>query len=453
VTAIQGPVHLVGIGGKHMSAIAKLLLDRGVAVTGSDRRPGEGTHYLETLGAKVFAGHDAAHLGDAKLVVATAAVTEENPELAEAKRRGIPMLWRAEMIARLMEGKRVIAVAGAHGKTTTSTLIAVILEAAGRKPMYILGDESVDLAGSAAWGEGDLCVVEADEFKAAFHEYKPAVAVILNADADHLDYYGTPERYREAFVTFARRIVAGGVLVVCADDPDARAVSESVEDAPIRIEWYGAEGERHWKAANIDLGERTASFDVVRAGETLGRVTVNVPGHHFVLNTLAAAAVCMGLGVPFTTIRETAARFQGARRRFERVGEARGVLVMDDFAHNATEVRTTLAAVKRRFAGHRLIVIHQPYTYSRIQYLWDDWLRCFEGVDRLIVLETDGAREEPGDGPSARDLAEALGASYAPTHDAAADQAAALAQPGDVIFTMGCGDVYIAAPKILERLR
>ncbi|MGD9934022.1 MAG: UDP-N-acetylmuramate--L-alanine ligase [Dehalococcoidia bacterium] len=457
MSEIIGPVHLVGIGGMHMSAIGQLLLERGVAVSGSDLRASAFTDRLADMGARVLIGeHAAANVGDVALVVTTAAAAEDNPELEEARRRGIPLLLRAEMVARLMEGKRVIAVAGAHGKTTTSSMIAYILVQAGRQPMYLLGGESIDLGGHAAWGEGDLCVVEADEYRRAFHEYTPAVAVITNVEADHLDYYGTEAAYHEAFEVFARKIVAGGTLLACWDDAGARAVSEAVEDGPVREESYGTEGERFWQATGIAAEGGGSAFTLRRGGGALGRVSVRQPGIHVVRNATAAAAVCIGLGVPFETVAEGLGNFHGARRRFETVGEAGGVLVMDDYAHHPTEVRATLTAAKSRFAGRRIIGVYQPHTYSRISYLWDEWTACWAALDELIVLETYAAREAPVAGRSARDLAAAIGdpiARYAKNFEDAADQAAALARPGDVIFTIGAGDVVDVGPMLLERLR
>lgn len=457
MSEIRGPVHLVGIGGMHMSAIGQLLLERGVAVSGSDLRPSSFTARLAAMGARVAIGpHDAANVGDAALVVTTAAAAADNPELAEARRRGIPVLLRAEMVARLMEGKRVVAVAGAHGKTTTSSMVAHILVCTGRRPMYLLGGESIDLGGHAAWGEGDLCVVEADEYRRAFHEYRPEVAVITNVEPDHLDDYGSPAAYQEAFVEFGRRIVPGGRLVACWDDPGARAVSEALEDGPLSIESYGIGGTRFWQACAIERQPGGASFTLARGGRAVGRLQVGLAADHFIQNATAAAAVCLGLGVAFTDVAAALARFSGARRRFEHVGEAGGVLVMDDYAHHPTEVRATIAAAKSRFPGRRLIGVYQPHTYSRIAYLWDEWTRCWEGLDGLVVLETFAAREDPAAGRSARDLAAAIRrpqAVYAADFDEAARLAASLARPGDVIFTIGAGDVVEVGPRLLEVLR
>ncbi len=454
---LRGPVHLVGIGGMHMSAIGQLLLERGVAVTGSDLRSSTFTDRLEALGAKIaFGEHRAENVGTPTLLVHTAAVGEENPELVEARRQDVEVVIRAEMVSRLIADKKVIAVAGAHGKTTTSSLIALILARASLQPMYLLGGESIDLGGHAAWGEGDLCVVEADEYRRAFLEYDPAVAVITNVEADHLDYYGTEAAYHEAFVEFAKRIVAGGRLLACWDDAGARTTSEMVEDRPITIESYGIEGTRFWGARDIEHAADGVTFTLTRGGADLGRVHARVPGDHFVRNVTAAMGVCLGLGVSFDVAAAAVAEFHGARRRFEEVGEAGGVLVMDDYAHHPTEVRATIAAAHRRFPERRLIVVHQPHTYSRISYLWDEWTRCWEGLDALVILETYAAREAPVEGRGAKDLATAITtpqASYAADFDDAARQAVALARPGDVVFTVGAGDVVEVGPKILELLR
>ena len=454
---IQGPVHLIGIGGVHMSAIAQLLLERGVAVSGSDLRPSSMTEKVEALGAKVAFGHATENVPeDTATVVYTAAAADDNPELVEARRRGLPIVIRAEMVARLMEGKRVVAVAGAHGKTTTSSLIAHILVRAGREPMYLLGGESLDLGGHASWGNGDICVVEADEYKRAFHEYTPDIAVITNVEPDHLDYYGTAEAYQGAFVEFGKKVREGGVLLACADDPGARYVSDVVGDDPIQHETYGIEGVRYWMARGIVTSAGGVDFEVTRGGSPVGKLHAAVPGEHFVRNALAATAVCLHLEVPFATIADSVASFQGARRRFETVGEAGGVLVMDDYAHHPTEVKATIAAAIRAFPERRIIGIYQPHTYSRISYLWDEWLTCWRGLDALVVLETYAAREAPLPGRSAEDLAgaiEGVEAVYAKDFDDAAAKARELAKPGDVVFTIGAGDVVEVGPKLLELLR
>jgi UDP-N-acetylmuramate--alanine ligase len=457
VTEIRGPVHLVGIGGMHMSAIGQLLLERGVTVSGSDLRPSPFTAKLEALGAHIAYNHTAANLpAGTALVVTTAAASDDNPELVAARERSLPILLRAEMVAKLMEGKRVVAVAGAHGKTTTSSLIALILVRASMEPMYLLGGESLDLGGHAAWGNGDVCVVEADEYKRAFHEYEPEIAVITNVEPDHLDYYGTAEAYRDAFIEFGKKVKEGGIILACADDPGARYVSDVLGDDPLQHETYGIEGVRFWMARNITLNDRGVEFDVTRGGSGIGRMHARVPGEHFVRNVLAATAVATHLGVPFETIAAAVSEFRGARRRFETIGEAGGVLVMDDYAHHPTEVKATIAAAIRAFPERRIIGIYQPHTYSRIGYLWDEWLNCWNGLEALVVLETYAAREAPLPGRSAKDLAEAIAGVatvYASDFDDAAAKAKDIARPGDVVFTIGAGDVVEVGPRLLELLR
>ena len=454
MTEIRGPVHIVGIGGMHMSAIALLLHERGERVQGSDLEASDLTRNLEAMGVTVFPEHAAENLGAAQCVVATAAVGGDNPEVAEARRRGLPVLGRPEVIAGLMEGKRVIAVAGSHGKTTTSSLIAFILSRAGRQPMYLIGGESRDLGGNASWGGGDICVVEADEYQRAFHAYDPDVGVITNVDADHLDLYGTPEAYEEAFLTFARRLREGGRLLAGGGNDGSRRVAEAVA-GDLMVETYGLGDDCTWQATDVALNETGATFTVKRRGEALGELTIALPGEYAVENTLAAAAVCLGEGTPFAAIRDAAACFKGAKRRFDRVGEAGGVVVIDEYAHHPSEVRAVLGAARTRFPGRRLIGIHQPHTYSRIAYLWEAWLDCWEGLDELVILETYAARETPLEGRSAADLARNIArptASYAPDFAAAVAQAAALAQPGDVVMTIGAGSVTEVGPMLLEAL-
>ena len=458
MSAVQGPVHLIGIGGIHMSAIGQLLMEQGVRVSGSDLRPSNLTEKLQALGATIAFGHAAENLPeDTATVVFTAAAADDNPELVQARRRGLPTVIRAEMVARLMEGKRVVAVAGAHGKTTTSSLIAHILVNAGREPMYLLGGESVDLGGHASWGNGDICVVEADEYKRAFLEYAPDIGVILNVEPDHLDYYGTEEAYKQAFVDFGKRVKEGGLVLACADDPGARWVSDAVGDDPMQHETYGIEGVRYWMARDIVFRDAAVEFTVTRGGSPVGRLNSKyIAAEHFVRNALAATAVCLHLDVPFEVIARSVASFRGARRRFERIGEEEGILVMDDYAHHPTEVRATIAAAIRAFPERRVIGIHQPHTYSRIGYLWDEWLTCWNGLESLVILETYAAREAPLPGRSAADLAAAIQGVptvYASDFDDAARKAIELARPGDVIFTIGAGDVVEVGPKLLELLR
>ncbi len=447
-------VHIVGVGGSHMSAIARLLLARGVRVTGSDRRRSETTDELASLGADISIGHAAANVGDVDLVVHTAAVGEANPELREARERGIEVMIRAEMVARLMEGKSVFAVAGTHGKTTTSTMIALILTHSGHSPMYLLGENSLDLGPNAAWGEGPLCIVEADEYRSAFLEYEPDLAVLTNVDPDHLEYFHTAAAYKMEFERFVRRIRRGGTLLACLDDPGSAAVLSTAPPHLLR-ESYGLGENADWQAEDVRYERGRVAYTLRHRGEAIGGIEVGPPGRHTVQNSLAAAATALQQGISFNIVASALRDYLGARRRFEQIGEAGGVEIVDDYSHHPTEVRAFLETARLRFAGRRLVAVYQPLTYTRIKYLWDDWLGLWEGVDALVVLETFGSREEP-QRPGAEDLALAITGPrtrYAANVEAAATLAVSELHEGDVLLTIGADEVAEVGPQVLELLR
>jgi UDP-N-acetylmuramate--alanine ligase len=453
-------VHLVGIGGIHMSAIARILLAWGHSVSGSDLKLSPLTDRLREVGAVVHQGHDAAHIGDAELVVYTAAAQADNPELAEARRRGLPVLQRAEMVARLMASRRAVAVAGCHGKTSTTALIAFILHHAGRDPTFLVGGEMVDLATNAQAGRGPEIVVEADEFAGAFLHYHPQIAVVTNVEPDHLDYYGSFPRLVTAFRQFLSQVPADGTIVACADDPTLREMlSRPQQHPPIRarVVPYGLTKGAEFFAENLlrkDVGG--FSFLLQYPGEPVGSFETGLAGIHQVRNALAAIAVASVLGLPQEAVRDAVARFRGVQRRFQHVGDAAGVTVMDDYAHHPTEVRATIAAAVQRFPGRRLVCLFQPHTFSRTQYLLDGFRACFQGVDELLIAETYAAREEPTAGMSARELAEVLDnppARYVGSLDEAPAAVLAVLRPGDIFFTIGAGDVDRVGPEVLEGLK
>jgi UDP-N-acetylmuramate--alanine ligase len=456
-------VHLVGIGGIHMSAIAHILLTWGHTVTGSDLRPSPLTDRLAAEGASFFEGHRAENVGEAALVVITSATRDDNPEITEARRRGLPVIKRAEMVARLMEGRYAVAVAGSHGKTTTSALIAFILKRAGLSPTYLIGGEVPDLGGNAAAGSGRHVVVEADEFDAAFLSYHPQLAVVTNVEADHLDIYGSLERLTETFGRFLGQVPADGRIIGCADNatvcrllgfdgspPAAHVVARYVES-------YALDGPADWTAEALEpQADGSYSFRALRQGQVHDSFHTGIPGRHNVANALAAIAAAHALDVPLETVREAVDAFRGVHRRFELVGEAGGVTVMDDYAHHPTEVRATLATARQRFRGQRLVCLFQPHTYSRTRYLLEGFRTCFEDVDELLIADTYAARETPDAGMDGRQLAEAIErprARFVATFDEAAETVAALLKPGDVFFTIGAGDVDQVGPMVLERLR
>jgi UDP-N-acetylmuramate--alanine ligase len=471
-TAIPQRVHLVGIGGMHMSAIARILLAWGHEVSGSDIRRSHLTDELQRLGAKVFIGHDALNLSpddEPQLVVTTSAATSDNPELAEARRRETPVIKRADMVARLMEGKRAVCVAGSHGKSTTSGLIAYILSRAGRDPTYLIGAEVGDLGTNAAPGSGPDVVVEADEYDRAFLSYNPSVAVVLNLEPDHLDYYKTMDALREAFEGFVARTVPGGTVLLCADSPGAIALADHVPQG-VDTETYSLRHDLRmpsrrspragWYARILDGGDAGSAseqrFEVIRYGDSFGEFSIRLAGVHMVSNALAAIAACATLGLTAAQIRAPLAKYRGVGRRFEKVGEAADITLMDDYAHHPSEIETLAAAARQRFPGRRVVALFQPHTYARTRYLLDGFKTCFRGFDRLYLLETYAAREAIADGMTAEQLShevEAPAPGYFPDFESAAEGLAAALEPGDVFFTVGAGDVDTVGPMLLERLK
>jgi len=449
-------VHLVGVGGAHMSAIAQILHAWGHAVSGSDQRASAMTGKLAALGVRVHIGHAAENIGDAQLVVTTSAAHGDNAEITEAGHRGIPVIKRAEMVARLMEGRYSIAVAGTHGKTTTSGLIAHMLVEANLDPTYLIGGEVRSLGTNAAPGEGRYIVVEADEYDRAFLSYTPDVAVVLNIEADHLDIYGTVEELTSAFAQFMASAPADGHVIACADSPRVR---DTIAAGGIRardVQTYSVRERASWTASPIAADSRTQTFAVESGGKSFGTFTISLPGEHNVSNALAGIAAGSTIGIETHVMQAALASYRGAQRRFEAVGEAAGVTVMDDYAHHPTEVRTMIAAARQRFGARRLVVLFQPHTFTRTQYLFDEWKTCFAGADALYVTHTYAAREQAAAGLSGADLARAVEsprATYVDSFDEAAERIAQDLREGDVFFTVGAGDVDSVGPMVLERLR
>ena len=448
-------VHLVGIGGMHVSGIARILVGRGHEVSGSDMRLSALTEGLATTGVSVVEGHRAENVGEAELVVTTSAAKDDNPELVEGATARHPRVKRHDFVARLMEGKRAICVAGTHGKTTTSGLIAAMLVRADHSPSYLVGGEVRDLGTNAAEGDGADFVVEADEFDRAFLAYHADIGVVLNVEPDHLDIYGSFDEYAAAFAQFMSQVKPDGLLVVCADSERAR---ELVVEANIsaRVQTYGLSSDADYQVKDIRPTPNGGhTFDVFFAGreETF---EIRLPGAHNIANALAAISVGNALDTPLAVVRETLAEYSGARRRFELVGEAGGVIVMDDYAHHPTEIAANVAAARERFAGRRLLAVFQPHTYSRTQYLLDTFRTCFRGLDELLVLSTYAARELETAGIDAPTLAaqiESPKARFVADFDDAAAVASQLLRPGDVFFTFGAGDVDAVGPLLLSRLR
>ncbi len=464
--------HIVGIAGAGMSAIASLLLEQGHTVSGSDLAANRLTAALAARGARVRQGHSPDYVAGADAVVATAAVRADHPELAAARAAGIPVVSRAELWRQWSRERRVVAVAGTHGKTTTSAMIAVALRGAGVEAGYLIGAEVPDLGGNAAWGAPDApLVVEADEYEWAFLALTPDVAVITNVEWDHPDIYPSEADYQDAFAAFAALVPDQRRLIVCGDDPGAMALA--VPDATL----YGIEealardpvscrlAPLDWTASGVGpTAEGGMRYDLWRysrrrmAQQRVGACELRVPGAHNVRNALAALAACEALGAEMAAAAAALARYRGSARRFELKGEAGGVTVIDDYAHHPTEVRATLAAARARYPGRRLLVYLQPHTFSRTRALLDAWAEACGDADILLVGDIYAARER-GDGPAlARELAArivAAGVDARPAGDVTSAAAAviALATPGDVLLTMGAGDGDGVGMMVLNELR
>jgi UDP-N-acetylmuramate--alanine ligase len=450
-TAIPQRVHLVGAGGMHMSAIGEILLARGHVVTGSDLVTSEHTRRLQAHGATIYEGHAASNLGRAELVVTTVAAHDDNPELRAARERGVPVIVRAEMVQRLIADRDVLAVAGTHGKTTTTTLLALMTVQGGLDPLVLSGGDSRDLGSNVREGQGRIAVVEADEYAEAFLQYSPKFALVTNMEADHLDYYQTEERYLRAFDAFAERVVPDGTLFACADNAHASALALTRRNAGARVERYAIDSDAEWRAVNLRGNDRGGLDCTVQLeGADLGRLSLQLPGRHNVQNALGALAMAMRAGVDFRRAAQAASECTGAIRRFEHIadididGPGFGVTLMDDYAHHPTEVRATLLAARQRFPGRRLVGCFQPHTYSRSQYLLEGFKTCFEALDVLYILGTYAARESIDAGMDAEALAREITqppAVYLATFEEATERIAADLKAGDVFFTIGAGNV------------
>jgi UDP-N-acetylmuramate--alanine ligase len=443
-------IHFVGIGGIGMSALARYLLALGYDVSGCDRDPGEQGDALRHLGAGVESGHAAEHVHGADLIVTTSAVAPDNPDVREAIDRRIPVLKRAEILAAIVNARRGIAVAGTHGKTTTSALIGHILTEAGLDPTILVGGISANLGSNTRVGGSDLVVAEADEYDASFLRLRPEIAVITNVEPDHLDFYGTLDRLHAAFRDFARGVT--GTLVVCADDP---LLPGLVDGTSANVITYGIE-QGQWRAAEIAEGSSDVTFclhgDVSRLA-----LTMRLAGLHNVRNAAAAALVARLLGVADERIAHALASFRGVQRRFEIKDEVDGVLIMDDYAHHPTEIRTNLVALRRRY-DRPVRLVFQPHTFSRTKHLMADFARSFDDADSVYLLDIYAARERETLGVSGRDLANRAAAvhtnvRYTETADRTLEALLQDVRPGDVVVTMGAGDVYHVGTRLAEELR
>ncbi len=448
-------IHFVGIGGAGMSGIAEILLNLGYRITGSDQRRNETVERLEQLGAKIFRGHEAGHVEGAHVVVYSSAVSRDNIEVQVARQRQIPTIPRAEMLAELMRLKYGIAVAGTHGKTTTTSLIGAVLAEGRYDPTIVVGGRVTSLGSNARLGQGEYLVAEADESDGSFLKLQPTIAVITTVDAEHLDHYGSLDAIREAFVAFVNKVPFYGSAVLCLDQPNIQLLIPRIEK---RIITYGLESGADLVARRLHLSGMTSRFEVVQRGSSLGECTLQIPGHHNVLNALAAVGVGLDLEIPFVTIQRALAGFAGVQRRFQIRGSAHGVTVVDDYGHHPAEIRATLAAAKAGF-DCRVVTVFQPHRYTRTHYLRQEFLTAFNQADLLVVMDIYAAGEAPIPGVTAEDLAEGIRAHghrnvtyLGSDRERILQHLCEVTRNGDLVLTLGAGDVSQLGPELLKRL-
>ncbi|PRY17538.1 UDP-N-acetylmuramate--L-alanine ligase [Kineococcus rhizosphaerae] len=453
-----GRVHLLGLGGVGVSGVARLLAARGVPVSGTDAVDSPTLQRLADLGIRTFVGHDAANLaglGAGDTLVVSSAVRATNPELVAARERGLRVLHRSQALAALMDGRPGVAVAGTHGKTTTTSMLAVALVAAGLDPSYAIGGELTGGSdGGARDGSGPF-VAEADESDGSFREYAPVVDVVTNVEPDHLDHYGTAENYAAAFEEFLGRLRPGGLLVACADDPGSAALAASARARGVRVRTYGTSAAADVRLGEVRLGVNPSA--VLTDGDVSRELRLAVPGEHNLRNAAAAYCAAVELGADPVAVLEGLARFGGARRRFELKGEAAGVRVVDDYSHHPTEVEALLRAARPVAGEGRVVVVFQPHLVSRTRTFAVEFGRALGLADEVVVLDVYVAREDPDPAVTGALVADAVPlppghVRFLPEFDAAAGVLAGIVRPGDLLLTVGAGDVTTVGPRVLDLL-
>jgi UDP-N-acetylmuramate--alanine ligase len=453
-----GAVHFIGIGGAGMSGIARIMLARGLKVSGTDRRDSPTMRGLAALGARVEVGHDAAHLADATTVVVSTAIRGENPELVAARKRGLRVVPRAVALAAVMAGRRSVAVAGTHGKTSTTSMLTVAVQACGVDPSFAIGGTLNESGSNAHAGQGDVFLAEADESDRSFLLLAPHGAIVTNVEADHLDNYGDLAAVEAAFDAFVRTVPADGFLVLCADDPGAARLAGVAGCSPVRLRTYGLQPGADLQLVDLRVAPDGTRYTAVLDGRSLGEVHIRLPGAHMALNSAAALLAGLELGLPAPGLIGGLGRFGGVHRRFELKGVATGVRVYDDYAHHPTEVAAQLRAARAVTGSGRLLVLFQPHLYSRTAQFAVGFGEALGLADEVVVMEVYGAREDPVPGVTGALVADAVPlpsgrVAFEPSWSAAAPAMAARARPGDLVVTMGAGDVSMVGPEVLAALR
>ncbi len=445
----------VGIGGAGMSGIAEILFNLGYEIKGSDSTPSEITEYLQKLGINIFTEHKAANLKDVDVVVITSAVGEENPEVVEARRIGVPVIKRAEMLGELMRLKFSIGVSGTHGKTTTTSMIGTILRHGKYKPTLIVGGVVAGLGTGAALGSGDYLVAEADEYDKSFLAMFPSMAVITNLEADHLDCYDGEEDLIDSFVAYMNRVPFYGQVILSADDENLKNIRHRIS-RPYKT--FGFSIDSDYRALNVQMNSGRTTFSVYKEGDLLGDIILRVPGEFNILNAMASIAACHELDVPFEMIADGLMQFNGVGRRFEIIGEENNILFIDDYAHHPSEIKVTLETAQKVY-DRRVIVIFQPHLYSRTRDFRDDFAHALSIADKTFLVDIYPAREEPIEGISSEVIvadAKKFGYenfAYLGPKENAIDEIAKIAKPNDLIITMGAGSITLIKNKIMEALK
>jgi len=451
-------IHLVGIGGFGLSAIARVFLEQGYYVSGSDRNANALTDALEKEGAVVYKGHDAQNVMGAEMVIASSAVAFDHVELAMARALNIPVYKRSDVMAAIMSGHVSIAVAGTHGKTTTSAMITHILMEAGQNPSYIIGGILRNTRRNAGVGNGKAFVVEADEYDNMFHGLRPQIAVVTNVEFDHPDFFATPSEMIQSFSKFISLLPDNGLLITCSDDQTTAILGQNRLVSGLPVAMYGIDSPMaSWRAANVRVDEKgLTSFEVINDGHSFGEIRLLIPGRYNVQNALAALIATESQGVPFEVAAQALAKFQGAGRRYDQRGEVGGVVVIDDYAHHPTAIRLTLEATRQRYPKHAIWAVWQPHTYSRTQALLDSYLTAFESADHVLITDIFAARENPIPGVSADEVVKAMrhaDVRYTPGLRDAARTLVLDVQAPAVIVIMSAGDAPIIGVEFLKARR
>lgn len=448
-------IHFIGIGGAGMSGIAQVLLNMGCKVSGSDLKESRNTERLKRFGACIEIGHRADNVGDADVVVISSAIPDKNPEVQYAKENSIPILLRAQMLAKLCEGKQSIAVAGTHGKTTTTSMIARMMDMSGLDPTFLIGGELNDIGSNAKCGKGEYIVVEADESDGSFLYLGPKIIVLTNIEADHLDYYGDLDHIEEVFLEFVNKVPSDGFVIACGDDPRLNKLIGSLDKEVVT---YGLDEKNDFYAKDIACESLASCFDVFSGGQLLGRGNLSVPGIHNVYNALATFALGSSLGLPFTELAASMQSFSGVQRRFQVLGEVSDVTIVDDYAHHPTELKATLEAA-RKGAWNRVLCIFQPHRFSRTKFLGSDFRDAFDSADLAVLTDIYAAGEEPVPGVTGKLLVDAIlqrnprkPVIYLPKKADILEFMASEVREGDLVLTAGAGDIWAVGEELLNML-